>query len=81
LGSIQTDLNAALCLRAGQSLRIGVCNHKLHTLQVCVNHVVNGIAARTTDAEYDNPWAEFSLGGDVKADSHSRLLEGFVRDG
>ena len=32
LGGIQTDLNAALCLRAGQSLRIGVCNHKLHTL-------------------------------------------------
>jgi hypothetical protein len=79
LGGVQADLNAALSFRARQGLCIRVRHYKLNALQVSVDHVVNGIAPCPTNAEYDDAWAKFCSCGDVKTDSHTRLLEDWGR--
>jgi hypothetical protein len=60
LGQAGTNLKAVLGFGMGKSLGIGVRNKELHALQARGHHVVDGIATGTTDAEHEDPWAQFS---------------------
>jgi hypothetical protein len=55
LGDLSAHLHDALRLGHRERLRVGVSDDKINPLQSGGDHVVDGIAARSADAEYGNP--------------------------
>ena len=55
LGDLRAHLHDALGFRHGQRLRVGVGDDEVDALQPGSDHVVDGIAASSTDAEDGNP--------------------------
>ena len=55
LRHLRAHLHDALCLRHGQRLRVGVGDDEIDALQAGSDHVIDGIAACSTDAEDGNP--------------------------
>ena len=50
----QPQLDGAVGVAANQGLRIGVSTHELHTLDAVGDHVLNRVAATTTDPDHFN---------------------------
>src|SRR4029079_15424978 len=55
LGHLRAHLHDALGLRHGERLRVGVGDDEVDALQPGSDHVIDGIAACSTDAEDGNP--------------------------
>src|ERR1700741_3626141 len=70
LGHTRAHLDNALGLGRGERLRIGVGDDEFDALQACRDHVVDGIAAGTADAEHGNALLHLANIGDV---SHVRF--------
>ena len=71
LGHLHADLDAVGRLRLLQRLRVGVRHDELDPLQLLVDHVVDGIAARAPHAEYGDPGREFFLFGHDEVECHA----------
>ena len=65
LGDADPELNAAIGLGKGELLGIGIGDDEFDTLQARFDHVVDGVAARSADAEDHDPRLQFlGLGGE-----------------
>ncbi len=52
LGQVRADLQLHARLAAAERLRIGVDDDELHALHPLVDHVIDGVAAATTDTHH-----------------------------
>ncbi len=69
-GDLRTHLNDALGLRQRQRLRVGVGDDEVDALEAGRDHVVDGIAAGTANAEYGNPRFHLANVWDLQIDGH-----------
>ncbi|GBQ72338.1 hypothetical protein AA0474_2673 [Acetobacter lovaniensis NRIC 0474] len=61
MGQVRAKLDAAVGQTFGQTLRIGVGDNKLHTLQVGGNHVVNRVRPPAADAYNGYPGRKIGM--------------------
>jgi hypothetical protein len=73
LGHLGSHLDQALRLGHGQRLRVRIRYHEIHALQTSRDHVVDGVAAGTADAEHGNPGPQLANVWDVDVDRHKCL--------
>ncbi|GBR21477.1 hypothetical protein AA3271_1003 [Gluconobacter japonicus NBRC 3271] len=68
-------LDAAFCLGMGKLLRIRVGHNELNTLELRIDHVVDGIGAAAANAYDGNAWREFNVRvrGRGKVQSHDQV--------
>ncbi len=58
-GRFRAELDAVFRFGTGKGLSVSVGNDKLDTLQVCLDHVVDGIASGTANTKDQDPGLEF----------------------
>jgi hypothetical protein len=55
LGHLSAELDAAVGFGELELLSVGVRDHELHAFEASLDHIVDGVAASSPDAEYDDP--------------------------
>jgi hypothetical protein len=75
-GDVRPELDAVLGHRVVQRLSVGVGDDEIDAFDLGLDHVADGVAARTAHADHGDPWAQFlhRRGADVNA--HSLLSSG-----
>ena len=48
------QLDTRIRLSQGQRLRVGIGDNEVHPLELCLNHVVDGVATRSANAKNRN---------------------------
>ena len=67
---LDTKLNAVLRAGGGKRLGVGVGDDEINSGQACRDHVVDGVAARASDADDSQPRPQVCQFGQLQLDAH-----------